>query len=91
LTDRAALRSASIWSVAGDDALLREDLRRTCAPARCGARAGPRGGGRGSPRDLGQLRDGLAGAALWRASGACGGSPAMLDALLPHWSGMTAD
>ncbi|WDF74195.1 DNA mismatch repair protein MutS [Novosphingobium sp. KACC 22771] len=68
-----------------DDALLREDLRGQLRSLPDAGRAlGRVVAGRGSPRDLGQLRDGLAGAArlagrLARVSE----RPVMLDALLP--------
>jgi DNA mismatch repair protein MutS len=43
--------------------------------------------GRGSPRDLGQLRDGLAGAMLWPAIWRSSPSPTCWDTLLPRLVG----
>ncbi|GGZ00545.1 DNA mismatch repair protein MutS [Novosphingobium colocasiae] len=64
LTDRVAI-AARLETVGWlhDDALLREDLRRALrAMPDIGRALGRVVAGRGSPRDLGQLRDGLSGA-----------------------------
>ena len=68
-----------------DDALLREDLRGQLRSLPDAGRAlGRVVAGRGSPRDLGQLRDGLAGAArLAGRLARVADRPTMLDALLP--------
>jgi len=75
-----------------DDAILREDLRAALRSLPDLGRAlGRVVAGRGSPRDLGQLRDGLTGSArlserLTRAPL----RPPLLEALLPHLTGHEA-
>jgi DNA mismatch repair protein MutS len=75
-----------------DDALLRGELRgalRTLPDI--GRALGRLVAGRGSPRDLGQLRDGLAGARLLHDRLTRSGTrPALLDALLPAMAGHAA-
>jgi DNA mismatch repair protein MutS len=75
-----------------DHPLLRDDLRSALRALPDIARAlGRLVAGRGSPRDLGQLRDGLAGAARLRERlAAQPDRPALLDALLPALSGHSA-
>jgi DNA mismatch repair protein MutS len=75
-----------------DDAMLREDARRELRSLPDLGRAlGRVVAGRGSPRDLGQLRDGLNGAARLAARLArTGGRPALIEALLPHLTGHEA-
>jgi len=72
-----------------DDALLREDLRATLrALPDVGRALGRVVAGRGSPRDLGQLRDGLAGAA--RLAGRLARvdhRPPLLETILPYLTG----
>jgi DNA mismatch repair protein MutS len=90
LTDLGAIRQRlELVSWLYDDPLLRGDLR-------TGLRAAPDIGralgrvvaGRGSPRDLGQLRDGLGEAArLADRLGASGALPALAAGLLPHLRG----
>ncbi len=75
-----------------DGALLREDIRTTLRTLPDIGRAlGRVVAGRGSPRDLGQLRDGLGGAA--RLAGMLGSQPLLPDllaSLLPHLGGHDA-
>ncbi len=75
-----------------DDAQLRDDLRSALrALPDIGRALGRVVAGRGSPRDLGQLRDGLGGAQ--RLSAMLGGfpdRPALLDELLPALAGRVA-
>lgn len=75
-----------------DDALLREDLRGVLrAMPDVGRALGRVVAGRGSPRDLGQLRDGLAGAERLRERLAGReGLPALLAELLPVLTGHQA-
>lgn len=75
------------WLV--NDALLREDLRRILrALPDVGRALGRVVAGRGSPRDLGQLRDGLAGAdALARHLVQQPMRPALAEAILPSLVG----
>ncbi|MEO0031350.1 MAG: mismatch repair protein MutS, partial [Pseudomonadota bacterium] len=72
-----------------DDPLLRGDLRAILRAAPDLGRAlGRVVAGRGSPRDLGQLRDGLAEAARLQALlGARGDRPALAETLLPSLGG----
>ena len=72
-----------------DAPLLREDLRGSLRSLPDLGRAlGRVVAGRGSPRDLGQLRDGLAGAAIIASLlGRVGDRPPLLDALLPRLTG----
>jgi DNA mismatch repair protein MutS len=72
-----------------DDGPLREDLRaRLRALPDIGRALGRTAIGRGSPRDLGQLRDGLDAARTLRERiGARPDRPALLDALLPALDG----
>jgi DNA mismatch repair protein MutS len=76
-----------------EDALLREDLRGTLrAMPDIGRALGRMVAGRGSPRDLGQLRDGLSGARvlherLMRRAKDPGGVPVLLTHLLPSLAG----
>ena len=75
-----------------EDALLREDVRAALrALPDVGRALGRVVAGRGSPRDLGQLRDGLGGAArLVERLARVALRPALLDALLPHLQGHDA-
>jgi len=75
-----------------EDALLREDLRGTLrALPDLGRALGRVVALRGSPRDLGQLRDGLSGAArLAERLARVPLRPPLLDALLPHLVGHEA-
>ncbi|WP_343613578.1 DNA mismatch repair protein MutS [Novosphingobium sp.] len=75
------------WLV--EDALLREDLRRILrALPDVGRALGRVVAGRGSPRDLGQLRDGLSGAAqLAEHLGGQTFRPMLAEALLPQLVG----
>jgi DNA mismatch repair protein MutS len=72
-----------------DDVGLRESVRSALrAMPDIGRALGRLAAGRGSPRDLGQLRDGLDGA--WRLGerlGGVGEVPALLDALVPRLRG----
>ena len=72
-----------------DAPLLREDLRGALRSLPDLGRAlGRVVAGRGSPRDLGQLRDGLAGAAIIASLlGRASDRPPLLDALLPRLTG----
>ena len=72
-----------------DDGPLREDMRaKLRALPDIGRALGRVAIGRGSPRDLGQLRDGLdAGRNLRERLGALPDRPALLDALLPALDG----
>jgi DNA mismatch repair protein MutS len=72
-----------------DDALLREDLRSVLrALPDVGRALGRVVAGRGSPRDLGQLRDGLSEARRLRDHLLrLGGRPALLERLLPSLGG----
>jgi len=90
LADRAAIEARlALVGWLHDAALLRADLRGALrALPDIGRALGRVVAGRGSPRDLGQLRDGLAGAAaiaglLARA----GEKPALLASLLPRLGG----
>ena len=90
LTDRAAIvdRLALVDRLHGDP-LLRADVRSALrALPDIGRAIGRVVAGRGSPRDLGQLRDGLDGARRLRDHlAAQPDRPAMLDALLPDLGG----
>ena len=60
LMDRAAIEARlDLVQRFHDDAGLRDGCAPRCAPPRHRPRAGRLAAGRGSPRDLGQLRDGL--------------------------------
>ncbi|HEX2794806.1 MAG TPA: DNA mismatch repair protein MutS [Croceicoccus sp.] len=90
LADAGAIRerlAAVQWLHA--DALLREDLRRTLRSLPDVGRAlGRIVAGRGSPRDLGQLRDGLNEArGLHEMLAGIDALPALVVRLLPHLSG----
>jgi DNA mismatch repair protein MutS len=94
LTDRAAIATRlQLVSWLHDDALLREDLRASLrALPDIGRALGRVVAGRGSPRDLGQLRDGLSGARglherLIRRAESPGGLPLLLTRLLPLLAG----
>ena len=75
-----------------EDALLCEDVRSALrALPDVGRALGRVVAGRGSPRDLGQLRDGLGGAArLVERLARVAIRPALLEALLPHLQGHEA-
>ena len=90
LTDRAAIEARlALVGWLHDAPLLRQDLRGALRGLPDLGRAlGRVVAGRGSPRDLGQLRDGLAGAAIIAAMlGRVGDRPALLDGLLPRLTG----
>lgn len=90
LTDLAAIRARlELVSWLHDDPLLRGDLRAVLRAAPDIGRAlGRVVAGRGSPRDLGQLRDGLAEAQRLRAVlAARSDRPVLADALLPALGG----
>ena len=90
LTDRAMIAERlELVQWLHDDALLREDLRTALrALPDIGRALGRVVAGRGSPRDLGQLRDGLAGARTVADRLALrGGLPVLLEALLPELGG----
>ena len=90
LTDIAAIRQRlELVSWVYDDPLLRGDMRGLLRAAPDIGRAiGRVVAGRGSPRDLGQLRDGLGEAArLADVLGAAGALPALAAALLPQLCG----
>jgi DNA mismatch repair protein MutS len=90
LTDRAAIAERlELVEWLHDDALLREDLRGALrALPDLGRALGRIVAGRGSPRDLGQLRDGLSGARTIadRLAGR-GDLPPLLQRLLPDLGG----
>ena len=75
-----------------DDPLLRADLRAALRSLPdCGRALGRVVAGRGSPRDLGQLRDGLVEARRIRDVLAAGPDrPALLESLRPHLAGHAA-
>ncbi|GEN99560.1 DNA mismatch repair protein MutS [Novosphingobium sediminis] len=90
LTDLAAIRARlELVSWLHDDPLLRGDLRAVLRAAPDVGRAlGRVVAGRGSPRDLGQLRDGLAEAQRLQALlAARADRPALADALVPALGG----
>jgi DNA mismatch repair protein MutS len=90
LTDAAAIEDRlALVQWLHDDALLREDLRSVLrALPDIGRALGRVVAGRGSPRDLGQLRDGLSEARRVRDHlQGRGDRPALLDALLPALGG----
>ncbi|SFF91754.1 DNA mismatch repair protein MutS [Novosphingobium sp. CF614] len=90
LTDRAAIAARlELVEWLHDDALLREDLRAALrALPDLGRALGRVVAGRGSPRDLGQLRDGLSGArTVGDRLARRGDLPLLLAALLPHLGG----
>jgi DNA mismatch repair protein MutS len=90
LTDLAAIRARlELVSWLHDDPLLRGDLRALLRAAPDIGRAiGRVVAGRGSPRDLGQLRDGLREAArLAELIGTAGPLPALAATLLPQLRG----
>jgi DNA mismatch repair protein MutS len=71
-----------------DDDAARDRLRGALrALPDIGRAIGRLAAGRGSPRDLGQLRDGLDGAWLLRERLAQSDAPVLLDDLLPHLAG----
>jgi DNA mismatch repair protein MutS len=93
LTDKVEInRRLALVHWLHDDALLRDDLRAALrALPDIGRALGRVVAGRGSPRDLGQLRDGLGGAQRLSAMlGALTDRPALLDDLLPALSGHDA-
>jgi DNA mismatch repair protein MutS len=86
LTDRAAIAERlELVQWLHDDALLREDLRAVLrALPDVGRALGRVVAGRGSPRDLGQLRDGLSGArAISDRPARRDDLPVLIEALLP--------
>ncbi|MBY0519643.1 MAG: DNA mismatch repair protein MutS, partial [Sphingomonas sp.] len=90
LMDRAAIDARlDLVSAFHDDAMLREMLRSILrSSADIGRALGRLGAGRGSPRDLGQLRDGLD--AAWRLGDRLGGMaqpPELLATLVPRLGG----
>jgi DNA mismatch repair protein MutS len=90
LVDREAITARhALVGWLGDEALLREDVRGLLRQLPDIGRAlGRIVAGRGSPRDLGQLRDGLD--AAWRLKELLarqGERPALLDTLLPALGG----
>ncbi len=90
LTESAAIRDRlELVSWLHDDPLLRGDVRaRLRAAPDIGRAIGRVVAGRGSPRDLGQLRDGLGEAArLADLIGTAGDLPGLARALLPHLRG----
>ncbi|HZU65152.1 MAG TPA: DNA mismatch repair protein MutS, partial [Novosphingobium sp.] len=90
LMDRAAIGARlALVGWLHEEALLREDLRAALRGLPDVGRAlGRVVAGRGSPRDLGQLRDGLAGAARLAALlAAQTARPALAEALLPTLEG----
>jgi len=90
LMDRAAIEARlALVAWLHDDGPLREDVRaRLRALPDIGRALGRLAIGRGSPRDLGQLRDGLDAARVLRERlGALPDRPALLDALLPALDG----
>jgi len=90
LTDRAAIDARlALVGWLHDAPLLREDLRSALrSMPDLGRALGRVVAGRGSPRDLGQLRDGLAGAAIIASLlGRAGDRPPLLDTLLPRLTG----
>ncbi|MCJ1960261.1 DNA mismatch repair protein MutS [Novosphingobium mangrovi (ex Hu et al. 2023)] len=93
LTDRTAI-SARLELVGWlhEDPMLREDLRAALrALPDVGRALGRVVAGRGSPRDLGQLRDGLAGAhAIGGRLAGRADLPVLLDSLLPALGGHVA-
>lgn len=90
LTDEAAITARlSLVQFFCEDPLLRADLREVLRAAPDIGRAlGRIVAGRGSPRDLGQVRDGLGEARrIGEILQRCTARPAMLDALLPKLGG----
>jgi DNA mismatch repair protein MutS len=90
LTDAAAIEARlAVVQWLHDDALLRGDLRAVLrALPDIGRALGRVVAGRGSPRDLGQLRDGLTEARrVHDHLAAKADRPALLSALLPHLTG----
>ena len=90
LTDRAAIEARlALVARFHDDPLLRADLRQALrALPDTGRAIGRVVAGRGSPRDLGQLRDGLDGARRIRDHlAAQADRPPLLQALLPDLGG----
>lgn len=94
LTDRQQIAERlQLVSWLHEDALLREDVRASLrALPDIGRALGRVVAGRGSPRDLGQLRDGLSGARglherLARRADYPGGLPLLLTRLLPSLAG----
>ena len=90
LTERSAIAERlELVEWLHDDALLREDVRAALRSLPDVGRAlGRVVAGRGSPRDLGQLRDGLSGArAIGDRLAQRDDLPVLLKALLPHLGG----
>jgi DNA mismatch repair protein MutS len=90
LTDRALIEARlDLVALFVDDVSLRESLRATLrALPDIGRALGRLAAGRGSPRDLGQLRDGLAGAwTLGERLGALAPAPTLLAELAPDLRG----
>ncbi len=90
LMDRAAIDARlDLVALFHDDAALRERMRAALrALPDIGRALGRLAAGRGSPRDLGQLRDGLDGAwAIGDRLGKLEGAPAMLATLAPRLRG----
>ncbi|EJL21003.1 DNA mismatch repair protein MutS [Novosphingobium sp. AP12] len=93
LTDRIAIAGRlELVEWLHDDALLREDLRAALrALPDLGRALGRVVAGRGSPRDLGQLRDGLSGARrIGERLRAMDGLPVLLERVLPDLGGHAA-
>jgi DNA mismatch repair protein MutS len=90
LTDRIAIAGRlELVEWLHDDALLREDLR--AALPDLGRALGRVVAGRGSPRDLGQLRDGLSGARrIGERLAGIDGVPVLLEQVLPDLGGHAA-
>ncbi|MYL96481.1 DNA mismatch repair protein MutS [Novosphingobium sp. FGD1] len=93
LTDRLAIAERlEMVEWLHDDPLLREDLRTSLrALPDLGRALGRVVAGRGSPRDLGQLRDGLSGArSVGERLAGMDGLPVLLERLLPALGGHAA-
>ena len=90
LTDRHAIAERlELVEWLHDDPLLREDMRAALrAQPDIGRALGRVVAGRGSPRDLGQLRDGLSGARrIGERLAQMDGLPVLLDRLMPELGG----
>ncbi|EQB18291.1 DNA mismatch repair protein MutS [Novosphingobium lindaniclasticum] len=93
LTDRLAIAERlALVEWLHDDPLLREDMRAALrALPDVGRALGRVVAGRGSPRDLGQLRDGLSGARrIGERLAQMDGLPVLLDRLMPDLGGHAA-
>ena len=91
LLDRAAIEARlALVQFFHDDQLRREHVREALkAMPDIGRALGRLAAGRGGPRDLAQLRDGLAGAAALQAQlEAMPGRPDLLAELMPDWAAM---